>query len=47
MMRTETDFLGARDIPSDKYYGVQTLRGIENFHITGIPISAEPCSKGV
>ena len=40
--RVETDFLGARDIPSDKYYGVQTLRGIENFHITGIPISAEP-----
>ncbi len=40
--RSETDFLGLREIPNDKYYGVQTLRGIENFHITGIPISNEP-----
>jgi aspartate ammonia-lyase len=42
MNRTETDFLGARELRDDQYYGVQTLRGIENFHITGIPISNEP-----
>ncbi|MBL8540848.1 MAG: aspartate ammonia-lyase, partial [Betaproteobacteria bacterium] len=28
--------------PDDVYYGVQTLRGKENFHITGISMSAEP-----
>lgn len=41
-MRTETDFLGERHLPDDVYYGVQTLRGIENFPITGIPISTAP-----
>ncbi len=40
--RTERDFLGERQIPDDVYYGVQTLRGIENFKITGLPISHEP-----
>ncbi len=40
--RKEKDFLGEREIPDDAYYGVQTLRGIENFKITGIPISEEP-----
>lgn len=43
--RTETDFLGPRELTNDMYYGVQTLRGIENFHITGIPISNEPISS--
>ncbi|MEY4295668.1 MAG: Aspartate ammonia-lyase, partial [Pseudomonadota bacterium] len=42
MNRTETDFLGARELTNEQYYGVQTLRGIENFHITGIPIANEP-----
>ena len=40
--RTEKDFLGEKQIPNDAYYGVQTLRGKENFHITGIPMSTEP-----
>ncbi|MTJ83881.1 MAG: aspartate ammonia-lyase [Telmatospirillum sp.] len=40
--RIERDFLGEREIPNDVYYGVQTLRGIENFKITGLPISFEP-----
>ena len=40
--RIEKDFLGERRIPDEVYYGVQTLRGIENFQITGVPISAEP-----
>ncbi len=40
--RIEHDFLGDREIPNDKYYGIQTLRAIENFPITGIPISHNP-----
>jgi aspartate ammonia-lyase len=40
--RTEHDFLGERQIPDRVYYGIQTLRAIENFHITGIPVSREP-----
>ena len=41
-VRIESDFLGEREIPNDVYYGVQTLRGIENFKITGLPVSLEP-----
>src|SRR5215510_13390893 len=37
-LRTEHDFLGDRDVPADAYYGVQTLRGSENFPITGYRI---------
>ena len=40
--RIEKDFLGEKQLPDDAYYGVQTLRGKENFHITGIPMSLEP-----
>src|SRR3954466_9881367 len=40
--RIERDFLGEKRIPAHAYYGVQTLRGKENFHITGTPMSAEP-----
>src|SRR4029434_9151638 len=40
--RIEKDFLGEKQIPDDAYYGVQTLRGKENFYITGIPMSLEP-----
>jgi aspartate ammonia-lyase len=36
--RIEHDFLGDREVPADAYYGVQTLRGAENFPITGLPI---------
>ncbi|MDR1828570.1 MAG: aspartate ammonia-lyase [Methylobacteriaceae bacterium] len=42
MSRIEKDFLGERELPDDVYYGVQTLRGKENFHITGQPMSLEP-----
>jgi aspartate ammonia-lyase len=42
MARIEKDFLGEKQLPDDAYYGVQTLRGKENFHITGLPIAAEP-----
>ena len=36
--RMEHDFLGDREVPADAYYGVQTLRGAENFPITGLPL---------
>jgi aspartate ammonia-lyase len=42
MPRIEKDFLGEKELPDDAYYGVQTLRGKENFHITGMPVSREP-----
>lgn len=41
-MRLEHDFLGEKEISNDVYYGIQTLRAIENFHITGIPTMKEP-----
>ena len=41
-LRMEHDFLGDREVPADAYYGIQTLRGKENFHITGMPLSREP-----
>jgi aspartate ammonia-lyase len=37
-VRMEHDFLGDREVPADAYYGVQTLRGSENFPITGYRI---------
>ncbi|MFN7726431.1 MAG: aspartate ammonia-lyase [Rubrivivax sp.] len=40
--RIERDFLGEREIPDSAYYGVQTQRGMDNFRITGVPMSAEP-----
>jgi aspartate ammonia-lyase len=40
--RIEHDFLGEKELPHDVYYGIQTLRAIENFHITGIPLKVEP-----
>ena len=42
MARIEHDFLGEREVPDDAYYGIQTMRGRENFRITGLRISAEP-----
>ena len=40
--RIEEDLLGKREIPEDAYYGVQTLRAIENFHISGKKIQDVP-----
>ncbi|MEQ1893459.1 MAG: aspartate ammonia-lyase [Planctomycetota bacterium] len=42
MTRIEKDFLGEKKLPASAYYGVQTLRGKENFHITGLAMSREP-----
>ena len=40
--RIEHDLLGDRTVPGDAYYGVHTLRALENFEITGTPISIYP-----
>jgi aspartate ammonia-lyase len=40
--RMEHDLLGERPVPGDAYYGVHTLRAVENFPITGTPISIYP-----
>ncbi len=36
MARTETDYLGPREIPDDVYWGVQTSRAVQNFPISGL-----------
>ena len=41
-VRNEHDLLGDRSIPGAAYYGVHTLRALENFPITGTPISIYP-----
>jgi aspartate ammonia-lyase len=41
-IRTEHDLLGDRAVPADVYYGIHTLRALENFPITGTPISIYP-----
>lgn len=40
--RIEHDFLGEKEIANHVYYGVQTLRAVENFSITGIAMSSQP-----
>jgi aspartate ammonia-lyase len=40
--RTEHDLLGDREVPEDALYGVQTLRAVENFPITGIRLGHFP-----
>jgi len=40
--RREQDLLGSRGVPAEAYYGIQTLRGLENFHISGVPLSHYP-----
>ncbi len=39
--RIESDSIGTRKLPKDAYYGVQTLRAVENFKITGLKIHKE------
>jgi len=40
--RTEHDLLGAKAVPVDAYYGVQTARALENFHISGVQLRLYP-----
>ena len=40
--RREHDLLGEREVPYEFYYGVQTLRALENFNISGISLFQFP-----
>ena len=39
--RVEKDSIGTKDVPKEVYYGVQSLRAAENFHITGLNMHPE------
>ena len=41
-MRREHDLLGDRDVPDEAMYGIQTLRALENFAITGVALREFP-----
>ncbi|WP_413735487.1 aspartate ammonia-lyase [Sodalis sp. RH21] len=41
-IRIEEDLLGTREVPFDAYYGIHTLRAIENFYISNTKISDIP-----
>ena len=40
--RREKDLIGQRDVPGSAYFGIHTLRAVENFAITGTPIARHP-----
>lgn len=40
--RVEHDLLGEREVPADALYGIQTLRAVENFPITGVTLKEFP-----
>src|SRR5690625_5815902 len=40
-VRIEKDFLGEKEVEKEAYYGIQTLRAVENFPITGYRIDPE------
>ena len=48
MGRLEKDFLGERELPEDAYYGIHTLRAMENFAVSGEKVHPELiCALGV
>jgi aspartate ammonia-lyase len=40
--RVEHDLLGEKTVPNEAYYGIQTARALENFDISGVPLSLYP-----
>ena len=40
--RIEHDLLGEHEVPAQAYYGIHTLRAVENFHISNVRISIYP-----
>lgn len=40
--RVESDLLGSLEVPGDAYYGIHTVRAIENFPISGTTINSVP-----
>ena len=39
--RVERDSLGTKRVPASAYYGIQTLRAVENFPISGLRLQEE------
>src|SRR6187399_1252905 len=40
--RIEHDLLGEKAVPARAYYGIQTARALENFHISGVQLRLYP-----
>ncbi len=40
--RTEHDLLGYKEIPTEYYFGIQTMRAVENFHISRVRLALFP-----
>ncbi len=40
--RIEKDLLGTLEVPADAYYGIQTLRAVNNFRLSGVPLAHYP-----
>ncbi|GLT13078.1 aspartate ammonia-lyase [Vibrio algivorus] len=40
--RIEEDLLGTREVPAEAYYGIHTIRAVENFNISNATISDVP-----
>ena len=40
--RREHDLLGEMEIPEEYYFGVQTMRAVENFHISRVRLNFFP-----
>jgi len=40
--RVETDSLGTEGVPAEAYWGIHTLRAMQNFPVSGIPVARYP-----
>ncbi len=40
--RLEKDLLGSLEVPFEAYYGIQTLRAVQNFRLSGVPLAHYP-----
>ncbi|MBF7690472.1 MULTISPECIES: aspartate ammonia-lyase [Acinetobacter] len=41
LIRIEKDLLGTKEVPADRYYGIHTLRALENFNISTLTIGQQ------
>ncbi len=41
-VRTEKDLLGVKEVPTESYYGIHTLRALENFNISTLTVGQQP-----
>ncbi|WP_434135232.1 aspartate ammonia-lyase [Pseudomonas luteola] len=42
LSRLEKDLLGTLEVPAEVYYGIQTLRAVNNFRLSGVTLSHYP-----